>query len=132
MEIWEYPAVMHAKVTISDDTLIVGTVNLDAWALYRNSEIMMIARSAETAALIVEPLVQGAGGMHAYPVACLQVLRDIADEHDLVLVFDEIATGFGRTGTLFAADAAGVTPGENAVDTKASSDSARARLTIDT
>jgi len=64
----------------------------------------------ELAGIIVEPLLQGAGGMHAYPVACLQVLRDIADEHDLVLVFDEIATGFGRTGTLFAADAAGVTP----------------------
>ncbi len=64
----------------------------------------------ELAGIIVEPLLQGAGGMHAYPVACLQVLREIADEHELVLVFDEIATGFGRTGTLFAADAAGVTP----------------------
>ncbi|RHW27927.1 adenosylmethionine--8-amino-7-oxononanoate transaminase [Nocardioides immobilis] len=64
----------------------------------------------ELAGIIVEPLLQGAGGMHAYPVACLQVLREIADEHDLVLVFDEIATGFGRTGALFAADAAGVTP----------------------
>ena len=48
--------------------------------------------------------------MHAYPAECLRVLREIADEHGLVLVFDEIATGFGRTGTLFAADAAGVTP----------------------
>ncbi len=50
------------------------------------------------------------GGMHAYPAECLRVLREVADEHGLVLVFDEIATGFGRTGTLFAADAAGVTP----------------------
>ena len=48
--------------------------------------------------------------MHAYPAECLRVMREVADEHGLVLVFDEIATGFGRTGTLFAADAAGVTP----------------------
>ena len=64
----------------------------------------------ELAGIIVEPLLQGAGGMHAYPAECLRVLREVADEHGLVLVFDEIATGFGRTGTLFAADAAGVTP----------------------
>lgn len=64
----------------------------------------------ELAGIIVEPLLQGAGGMHVYPAECLRVLREVADEHGLVLVFDEIATGFGRTGTLFAADAAGVTP----------------------
>lgn len=49
VEIWEYPAVMHAKVTISDDTLIVGTVNLDAWALYRNLEIALIFEDADLA-----------------------------------------------------------------------------------
>ena len=64
----------------------------------------------ELAGIIVEPLLQGAGGMWPYPAACLRVMREVADEHDLVLVFDEIATGFGRTGTMFAADAAGVTP----------------------
>ena len=48
--------------------------------------------------------------MHAYPASCLRVMREIADRHDLVLIFDEIATGFGRTGTMFAAEAAGVTP----------------------
>ncbi|RKT87452.1 adenosylmethionine-8-amino-7-oxononanoate aminotransferase [Saccharopolyspora antimicrobica] len=62
------------------------------------------------AGLIVEPLLQGAGGMHPYPAECLAVFREVADEHGLVLVFDEIATGFGRTGTLFAAEAAGVVP----------------------
>jgi adenosylmethionine-8-amino-7-oxononanoate aminotransferase len=62
------------------------------------------------AGLIVEPLLQGAGGMHPYPAECLTVFREVADEHGLVLIFDEIATGFGRTGTLFAAEAAGVTP----------------------
>ena len=64
----------------------------------------------ELAALIVEPLLQGAGGMHPYPAACLTVFREVADEHGLVLIFDEIATGFGRTGWLFAAEAAGVSP----------------------
>ncbi|XVX19525.1 adenosylmethionine--8-amino-7-oxononanoate transaminase [Actinomycetota bacterium] len=64
----------------------------------------------ELAGIIVEPLLQGAGGMHIYPARCLQALREVADEHELVLVFDEIATGFGRTGALFAADAAQVRP----------------------
>ena len=64
----------------------------------------------ELAGIVVEPLLQGAGGMHAYPAACLTVMREVADRHGLVLVFDEIATGFGRTGTMFAAEAAGVAP----------------------
>jgi adenosylmethionine-8-amino-7-oxononanoate aminotransferase len=64
----------------------------------------------ELAGIIVEPLLQGAGGMHVYPAECLRVMREVADRHGLVLVFDEIATGFGRTGTFFAADAAGVAP----------------------
>jgi adenosylmethionine---8-amino-7-oxononanoate aminotransferase len=58
----------------------------------------------ELAGIIVEPLLQGAGGMHPYPAACLRVFREVADEHGLVLVFDEIATGFGRTGHLFVSE----------------------------
>ena len=64
----------------------------------------------ELAGIIVEPLLQGAGGMWPYPAECLHVMREVADEHDLVLVFDEIATGFGRTGAMFAAEGTGVTP----------------------
>lgn len=64
----------------------------------------------ELAGLIVEPLVQGAGGMWVYDPAYLRLFRDVADEFELVLIFDEIATGFGRTGHLFAADAGPVTP----------------------
>jgi adenosylmethionine-8-amino-7-oxononanoate aminotransferase len=64
----------------------------------------------EIAGIIVEPLVQGAGGMRFHDAAVLRGLRAAADRYDTLLICDEIFTGFGRTGTMFACEQAGVVP----------------------
>jgi adenosylmethionine-8-amino-7-oxononanoate aminotransferase len=72
---------------------------------------LVLGRHAETiAGLIVEPLVQGAGGMHFHDAATLQRLRSTADRCGALLIFDEIFTGFGRTGSMFACEQADVVP----------------------
>ncbi|MEU6034288.1 adenosylmethionine--8-amino-7-oxononanoate transaminase [Actinomadura sp. NPDC047616] len=68
------------------------------------------AHAGELAGIIVEPVVQGAGGMRFYAPEYLRALRELADEHDLLLVLDEIATGFGRTGEMWGCDHAEIAP----------------------
>ncbi len=73
-------------------------------------DAFLAAHADRLAAIIVEPLVQGAGGMVFHDAAVLRRLRAAADAHGLTLIFDEIFTGFGRTGTMFAFQQAGVVP----------------------
>ena len=67
-------------------------------------------KRAKLAGVIIEPLIQGAGGMKFHPPESLARVRALCDEHDLLLIADEIATNFGRTGTMFACEQAGIVP----------------------
>ncbi|WP_091881622.1 adenosylmethionine--8-amino-7-oxononanoate transaminase [Phyllobacterium sp. OV277] len=69
-----------------------------------------VCRGGQVAALLVEPLVLGAGGMRMYPASLLTELKRIAEKYGTLLIADEVMTGWGRTGTLFACDQAGITP----------------------
>jgi adenosylmethionine---8-amino-7-oxononanoate aminotransferase len=73
-------------------------------------ETLLEERGDKIAAVIVEPLLQAAGGMIVHPVEFLQRVRDACSKHDVLLIADEVLTGFGRTGKMFACDLAGVAP----------------------
>ncbi|MEO9037554.1 MAG: adenosylmethionine--8-amino-7-oxononanoate transaminase [Gemmatimonadaceae bacterium] len=73
-------------------------------------ETLVAARGSEIAGVIVEPMVQGAGGMRFWSARALRDLREITARHGIPLIADEVLTGFGRTGPLFACEHAGITP----------------------
>ena len=73
-------------------------------------ERVLAAHSGEVAGVIMEPLVQGAAGMLVHPPGFLGAVRELCDRHDVLLIADEVATGFGRTGRMFACEHEGVTP----------------------
>jgi adenosylmethionine-8-amino-7-oxononanoate aminotransferase len=78
--------------------------------MFGHMEQTLAEHHGEIAAVIVEPLIQGAGGMRMYHPIYLKLLREACDRYDVHLIHDEIAVGFGRTGTMFACEQAGITP----------------------
>lgn len=73
-------------------------------------EALMAQHADETAGLVIEPLVQGAGGMIVQPAGFVKRVRELCDRYDILMIADEVAVGFGRTGTMFACNRDGVTP----------------------
>jgi adenosylmethionine-8-amino-7-oxononanoate aminotransferase len=71
---------------------------------------LLAMREEEVAAVVIEPLVQGAAGMLTHPAGYLRAVRRLCDRHGALLICDEVATGFGRTGTMFACEQEGVSP----------------------
>ena len=108
----EFTGVLAPQVFAQRPPPGFGRPATDADVLSWADQVRELARENrdELAAIIVEPVLQGAGGMFVYSPECLRILREVADEFDLLLILDEIATGFGRTGAMFAADHANVAP----------------------
>jgi adenosylmethionine-8-amino-7-oxononanoate aminotransferase len=89
--------------------LLFGALHAEAGDA-ADMERLLAEHEGEVAAVIVEPLVQGAAGMLVHPEGYLRDVRSLCDEHGVFLICDEVATGFGRTGRMFACEHEGVSP----------------------
>lgn len=79
-------------------------------AIHPRVESVLAENQSHIAAVVLEPLVQGAGGMRFHTPQVLSAVRELCDKYNILLILDEIATGFGRTGTMFACEQASVVP----------------------
>lgn len=106
------PLLMESIFAPSPDCFGLPREDWDAHASRKldDMEAILAAHAGEVCAVIIEPLVQCAGGMRMYPASWLSGLRALCDRHEVHLIADEIAVGFGRTGTLFACEQGGITP----------------------
>lgn len=84
----------------------------ESWLAYCEAELerLIAANAGQLAALIIEPLVQGAAGIQVHPPGYLHLVREVTQRHGVLLIADEVAVGFGRTGTLFACEQEQVVP----------------------
>jgi len=106
------PLLMEPLVAPSPDCFALPREQWDAHAAGKLAEMRKIlaAHEGEISAVIIEPLVQCAGGMRMYPPSYLTGLRALCDEYRIHLIADEIAVGFGRTGSMFACEQGGIAP----------------------
>jgi adenosylmethionine-8-amino-7-oxononanoate aminotransferase len=109
MAVCDLEAGMHAVFRGFLPEHLIADLPVDDESVAALSRLLQ-ERASEIAAIIVEPVVQGAGGMRFHDATVLRRLRTMADRYELLLIFDEIFTGFGRTGTMFACEAASVVP----------------------
>jgi len=101
---WRIPYPVYSKYTSKESPQAIAQQSLDA------CERLLRERSAEIAAVIVEPMMQGAAGILTQAPGFLKGLRDLCRHYEAFLIFDEVATGFGRTGKMFACEHEGVSP----------------------
>ena len=106
------PLLMEPLVAPSPDCFALPRAQWDAHAAGKLDEMRQILQTHEgrICAVIIEPLVQCAGGMRMYPPSYLTGLRQLCDEYRVHLIADEIAVGFGRTGSMFACEQGGISP----------------------